>query len=133
MPITDIPALNVLRTRMQWQQERQRVLAENTANSDTPNYKPRELAQPDFDRVLAGSGPSASIAMTRTSALHISTGSDSTSFTTTTRDGYEILPAGNAVNLEDEMHKSAMNQVDFAAATSLYSKSLSLLKLAIGK
>ena len=45
----DLPGLAALRTRMQWHQERQRVLAENVANSDTPNYKPRDLVEPAFD------------------------------------------------------------------------------------
>ena len=49
MSINDIPGLAVLRTRMQWHQERQRVLAENVANSDTPNFKPRDLVEPKFD------------------------------------------------------------------------------------
>ena len=38
-----------------------------------------------------------------------------------------------SVNLEEEMTKSANNQMDYAAVTSLYSKSLHLLKTAIGK
>ena len=49
MSMNDIPGLAVLRTRMQWHQERQRVLAENVANSDTPNFKPRDLVEPKFD------------------------------------------------------------------------------------
>ena len=48
MPITDIPILSMLRERMEWHQERQRVLAENVANADTPNYRARDLAPPDF-------------------------------------------------------------------------------------
>jgi flagellar basal-body rod protein FlgB len=35
MPISDIPILSMLRTRMRWRQERQRLLAENVANADT--------------------------------------------------------------------------------------------------
>ena len=50
MPITDIPILSMLRTRMEWHQERQRVLAENVANADTPNYRPRDLAPPNSSR-----------------------------------------------------------------------------------
>ena len=42
-------------------------------------------------------------------------------------------PAGNAVNLEEQMLKVSANQMDYAAATSLYSRSLGLLKTAIGK
>ena len=40
---------------------------------------------------------------------------------------------GNAVSLEDEMLKVASNQMDFQAATSLYNKSLGLIKIAVGK
>ena len=46
---------------------------------------------------------------------------------------YEVRPAGNAVNLEDEMIKVAANQMDHQAAISLYSRSMGLLKTAIGK
>ena len=56
MSISDLPMLSALRTRMQWHQERQRVLAENVANSDTPNFKPRDLVEPKFD-ASGASGP----------------------------------------------------------------------------
>ena len=49
MSISDLPVLSVLRTKMQWHQERQRVLSENVSNSDTPNFKPRDLVAPKFD------------------------------------------------------------------------------------
>ena len=38
-----------------------------------------------------------------------------------------------AVSLEDEMLKVAANQMDYAAVTQLYSKSLQVIKIAIGK
>ena len=43
MAITDIPIFSMLRTRMQWHQERQRVLAENVANADTPKLPRRAI------------------------------------------------------------------------------------------
>jgi len=36
VPISDIPIFSMLRTKMHWHQERQRLLAENVANADTP-------------------------------------------------------------------------------------------------
>ena len=54
MAISDIPLFSMLRTRMQWHQERQRILAENVANADTPQFQPRDLAPPQFDRAPAG-------------------------------------------------------------------------------
>ena len=49
MAINDLPILSALRTKMQWHQERQRVLAENVSNADTPNFRPRDLVEPKFD------------------------------------------------------------------------------------
>ena len=46
---------------------------------------------------------------------------------------YEVRPAGNAVNLEDEMMKVAGNQMDYQAAISLYSRSMGLFRTALGK
>lgn len=135
MPITDLPMLSALRTRMQWHQERQRVLAENISHSDTPNFKPRDLVEPKFDSSGSGSvtGAMPSLAMARTSAGHIQAAGVSESFNANNRVGYETRPAGNAVNLEDEMLKVSANQMDYAAVTSLYSRSLGLIKTAIGK
>jgi flagellar basal-body rod protein FlgB len=135
MAITDLPMLSALRTKMQWHQERQRVLAENISNSDTPNFKPRDLVEPKFDSSGTGpvSGTMPSLAMARTSAGHIQGAGVSDNFNMHNRGGYTTRPAGNAVNLEDEMLKVSANQMDYAAATSLYTRSLGLLKTAIGK
>ncbi|MGA7806890.1 flagellar basal body rod protein FlgB [Bradyrhizobium sp.] len=134
MSISDIPTLSMLRTTMQWHQERQKVLSENVANSDTPNFKPRDLVEPKFDSTGAPAGTMGTLAMTLTSAGHITpSGGGTDAFDQNKRAGFQTRPAGNAVNLEDEMTKSANNQMDYQAVTGLYSKSLQLLKTAIGK
>ena len=133
MSINDLPVLSALRTKMQWHQERQRVLSENVSNSDTPNFRPRELVEPKFDKNGATTGSMGTLAMTITSASHMTASGAASSFDQNKNAGFETRPAGNAVNLEEEMMKSANNQMDYAAVTSLYSKSLHLLKTAIGK
>jgi flagellar basal-body rod protein FlgB len=133
MSINDLPTLAVLRTKMQWHQERQRVLSENVSNSDTPNFKPRDLVEPKFDASGAATGTMGSLAMMRTSTGHIVSSGATDAFDQNRKAGFETRPAGNAVNLEDEMLKVSANQMDYAAVTSLYSKSMQLLKIAIGK
>ena len=133
MSINDLPVLSALRTKMQWHQERQRVLAENVSNSDTPNFRPRELVEPKFDKAGAVTGAIGPLALATTSAAHMTPSGAQSSFDQNKNAGFMTRPAGNAVNLEEEMMKSAANQMDYAAATSLYSKSLHLLKTAIGK
>jgi flagellar basal-body rod protein FlgB len=129
MPISDMPILQLLRTRMEWHQERQKVLSENVANVDTPNYRPRDLVPPDFNHMLAA----PAVTLVRTEPGHIGSSGDADGFTSAQSGRYEVRPAGNAVSLEDEMMKVAANQMDYQAVTSLYSRSLGLLRIALGK
>jgi flagellar basal-body rod protein FlgB len=122
----------MLRTRMQWHQVRQQVLAENVANADTPNYRARDLAPLDFSRELQ----TASLGLAGTNPNHIAStsgGGSGSQFESDATARYEIRPRGNSVSHEDEMMKVAGNQMDYEAVTSLYTHSLALIKLAIGK
>ena len=134
MAINELPILSALRTKMQWHQERQRVLAENISNSSTPNFRPRDLVEPQFDGKGASVGGSTTLTMMRTSGSHLGSSEPGPNFKHDGgRSGFQTRPAGNAVNLEDQMLKVSANQMDYAAATSLYSRSLGLIKTAIGK
>jgi flagellar basal-body rod protein FlgB len=62
-----------------------------------------------------------------------SAGGSATGFQTGQSRGFESRPSGSTVVLEDEMMKVAANQMDYQAASSLYTKSLGLIKIAIGK
>jgi flagellar basal-body rod protein FlgB len=128
MPISDIPILSMLRTRMQWHQERQHILAENVANADTPSYRARDLAPPNFEHALTA----ASLTLVRTDPGHVG-GSGGSPFADDGDRHYEVRPRGNAVSHEDEMLKLAGNQMDYDAVASLYTHSLALIKTAVGK
>jgi flagellar basal-body rod protein FlgB len=137
LAITDLPLFSMLRSRMQWHQERQRILAQNVANADTRNYRPQDLAPLKFEpskvAMAATTGPAGGL--TRTDAGHFNAAASlsGSRFQAAFGGTVETRPSGNAVNLEDEMIKVAANQRDFQAATTLYTKSLGLLKAAIGK
>ena len=89
MSINDLPALSVLRTKMQWHQERQRVLSENVSNSDTPNFKPRDLVEPKFDNTGASAtGSVGALPMARTSTDHISASGAEPTFDQNRRVGF---------------------------------------------
>jgi flagellar basal-body rod protein FlgB len=134
MAITDIPILNMLRTRLDWSQQRQRVLAENVANADTPNYRARDLQSLKFEPAgEAGASGVLPVSLAQTEPGHIAGAGGSGAQFRTASDHYEVGPTGNAVSLEDEMMKVAANQMDFQAVTALYTRSLNLLKTALGK
>jgi flagellar basal-body rod protein FlgB len=130
MPISDIPMLSMLRTKMHWHQERQQLLAQNVANSDSPSYRPVDLAPME----TSNHPKLPPLALRQTDPAHVGGALDSAAtFGVDPHGGYEIRPAGNAVNLEDEMMKVAANQMDYETATTLYTHSLTLIKTALGK
>jgi flagellar basal-body rod protein FlgB len=144
MTTSDVPLFSMLRTRMRWHQDRQKLLAENVANADTPRYRARDLRAPDFASMVRGGGAAASSTgvaggagsgpMQVTNARHISVGSTQGSNFEVRRDsGVRSTPDGNRVNLEDEMLKVAQNQMDYQAVTGLYQRSLGLIRTALGK
>jgi flagellar basal-body rod protein FlgB len=130
MPIADIPIFSMLRTKLQWHQERQRLVAENVANADMPEFKPSDLAAPKFGVEASAVAP---VALVRTSPAHLASADDAASFELQHGGSFDVVPTGNAVTLEDEMMKVAANQMDFQAATALYTRGLGLIKTAIGR
>ena len=135
MPISEIPILSMLRTRLEWAQARQRVLADNVANADTPNFRPRDLVAPKFaapTEIAPTSVPG--VTLVRTEPGHLGGfGIGDAVFRSTDANDYNVQPTGNGVNLEQEMMKVAANQMDYQTVTALYAHSLNLIKIALGK
>jgi flagellar basal-body rod protein FlgB len=134
MAISGIPIFSMLRTRMQWHQERQRLLSENVANADTPRFRPNDLAPLKLDQPQPQTP--APVTLVRTSDAHVAgigLGS-AAQFATSGKEGpFEVRPMGNGVTLEDQMLKVAANQMDYQAASALYTRSLALIKTALGR
>ena len=133
MAVTDLPIFSALRDRMAWHQTRQTLLAENIANAETPGYRGRDLAPFSIDD---GTRPASavSVATRTTNARHFSVaGSGAISSGARPLNSFEVTPEGNGVTLEDEMMKLSTNQMDYQAATTLYTRSMRLLKIALGR
>jgi flagellar basal-body rod protein FlgB len=130
--IGDMPLLAAIKSRMQYHQSRQKMLAENVANADSPGYRPRDLKPFDIMMAAQQGNNTGSTSPARTNTGHIGGGSQG-SLGSRRSTVFEATPSGNAVNLEDEMMRMAQNNSDYQMATTLYSKSLSYLRIAIGK
>ncbi|WP_415716146.1 flagellar basal body rod protein FlgB [Roseibium sp.] len=132
MALTDLPMFQALKSKMQWHQTRQAVLAENIANADTPDYQAREVKEFSFEDHLKRQGYGLSTHVTKVG--HIS-GSISGSAKAKIEevDSFEVTPSGNSVNLEEQMMKITENQMDFQAATTLYTKGLGIVRTALSR
>ena len=132
MAVTDLPLFSMLKTRMRWLEERQKLLAENVANANTPNYRARDLKQLDFRTELEASLSSQpNLAVTQPG--HIGGATGARSFDQNPAGGFETTPSQNSVVLEDEMMKVAQTQLDHQTAISLYQRSIGMIKTALGK
>ena len=138
MGMGDVSLLSALKSKMFWHESRQRLLAENVANADTPGYRVRDLNKPDFAQMASAASMGSSKMMPTAATTHaghipMSMTSLKSPMMSGTETSYEITPQGNEVVLEEEMMKVTSNQLDYQAAASLYSKTLGLFRTAIGR
>lgn len=134
MDINKIPLFASITKRMHWLNQRQKVLAENVANANTPGYKIKELKEPSFRDVMRINNK---VRMSATNAAHISpTGGNSFAGDFTVRKSdksYDSSPNGNDVVLEQQLMKVAETRLDYKTMTNLYRKHIGMLRMALGK
>jgi flagellar basal-body rod protein FlgB len=134
MAFANLSLFTALTEKMRWHQTRQGLLAENVANAETPGYRGRDLKAYGFEEHMRSVSSSATLSTATTNARHIvGTASSASSFGPRGMQAFEITPEGNGVTLEDEMMKVASNQMDYQAVTTLYSRSMRLLRTALGR
>jgi flagellar basal-body rod protein FlgB len=141
--IHDLTTFAALKERMRFLQTRQKLLAQNIANADTPGFRPKDIRQLGVDPASRGSdetrhlsfgvaAPGATYGLTRTNPMHIAPSGDSAAYVEKGAS-YETRPSGNAVDLENEMLKVSQNQIDFQTAANIYQRGLATLKIALGR
>ncbi|WP_296597365.1 flagellar basal body rod protein FlgB [Phenylobacterium sp.] len=141
MDLGQIPLFAMLRNRMGYLSERQKVIAENVANTDTARFVPNDLKPFSFDATMqaqkmaqAGGGAAT---MAATQAGHMTPPNErktlGSQFKTKRSPDSETTLNGNAVVLEEEMIKMSEARMDYDAAISFYQKSMNILRMAARK
>ncbi len=138
----NIKLFSAIYEKMHWQEQRQKVIAQNIANADTVGYVPKDIEPIDFKDLLASSTSKISmnngqsqLGLVTTNNHHIDTNGRITS------DGsfraekqyktYETAPAGNGVILEEQLLKANEIAMDHKFVSSIYKKNLNMLRTAI--
>jgi flagellar basal-body rod protein FlgB len=131
MDLDQIPLLAMIKGKLGYDTARQRTIAQNVANADTPGYAPSDLDAFTFKQAMAGPSALAPVAAARTDAAHISPPKAApTIWKSHDAPDSEARLDGNQVVLEEQMMKMTEARMDYDAAVSLYQQSLGLLKLA---
>ena len=133
MNLADIPLFSMLKGRLGYLSERQKVIAQNVANTDTARYVSEDLKPYSFDARVQMQRANQAGGMAVTQPGHIAPRNDRSrlgGIKTVKAPGSETTLNGNAVVLEEEMIKMAESRMNYDAAISFYQKSMGLLRLA---
>ncbi len=141
MTTENIALFKGMGAKMQYLNHRQRIIAQNIANADTPGYKPHDLTEVDFGSVVKrvekssgnSSAPSKSLAMATSESGHMVNSGQQVTKDQKQRESYEVAPAGNAVIMEEQMVKSQETVMDYSLMTNLYKKNVGLIMTSLGK
>lgn len=135
MELTNLPMFGIMRGRLSWLNQRKEVLAQNIANSDTPDFGAKDIQKFDARREISKT-PNFRVNVALTDPQHLKGRSSAGSGVfkeNVERRPYETAPAGNAVILEEQMVKINETAVNHELVTSLYRKHLGMIKMAIGR
>ncbi len=134
MDISGIPLFAMLRQRLGYLGERQRVIAQNVANADTPGYAPRDLKAFAFSAQLQSQAGLAMMQPAQTAPAHMPGSArrmgGASAFRSTVGADSETTLDGNAVVIEDQMIKMNQSRMEYDAAIGFYQKSMTLLRMA---
>jgi flagellar basal-body rod protein FlgB len=142
MDVQNIPLFSLLKDRLGYLNRRQQLIAENVANSDTPDFMARDLKP---FKLQDGNPSAANLKLTdegfaittsagpvQTNARHLpgmrvlsSTGGKPMNYKDT-----EVSLDGNKVVLEEQMMKLTDTRANYDAAMGFYQKSLGMLRSA---
>lgn len=108
--------------QMRYLAERDKVIAGNIQNSDTPRYLPRDLYK---------SGPESDVAFTKTNNAHFGIDTGEGGFFVRQSEIKELKPNGNGVNLDTELNKKSENSIYVSETVNVYNKAKAMMNTAI--
>ena len=133
MDLADIPLFSMLKGRLGYLSQREKIISENVANADTPGYRPNDLKAFSFaSQVKAATSGAGVQAVTQPGHMQAPNARRSLSGMKPIKtNDSETTMDGNAVVLEEEMMKMTDARMNYDAAIGFYQKSLGMLRTAI--
>ena len=128
MTLSDIPLFDMMKSKLGYVSQRERLISQNVANANTPGYTPKDLKV--FTIPEAG-GALAMVQPARTDSAHLSASSETTGeWKTITSADSETKLDGNKVSVQDEMAKLTASRMDYEMVIGFYEKSIQMYRMA---
>lgn len=135
MDTTNIPSFQMFSRAMEYNAQRQNVIAQNVANADTPKYKARDLEEADFSSAMRRAKPGLAMRGADAGVSIIAKPAKSHGIydAREERNPREVSPNGNSVVMEDQVFKMKKTVFNYKMAADLYKKQITLYNTALGK
>jgi flagellar basal-body rod protein FlgB len=132
MDLNSLKLFKMALTRMDWAAQRQKVLAQNISNADTPHYRPKDVKQVDFKSILSNQFM-AQVPVARTNPAHMkATFAEPDHFrSVSTRKTFEEAPDGNQVVVEEQMQKVGDTRAAYDTAVTIMQANMKMLSMAL--
>lgn len=142
MRLDELTLFNTLGGAMRYHAERAKVLAQNVANAQTPDFVPRDIADGDVGAAIGGSSASfvraashagdAGAGMVQTHAGHLAgPAAPVARYEASLSPDSETTLNGNGVVIEEQMMKINETRLAYDTAVGLYNKSVALMRMAM--
>lgn len=133
MTLENIGLLKAIGSKMNYLNQRQRVIAQNVANADTPGYQPMDLKPVDFSTVLKDVTNQSGVKLQTTNGRHLPNANDIRDPREgEQRETYEVAPAGNAVIMEEQLVNAGATVGEYNLMTNLLQRNVGLIQIALG-
>ena len=131
MDMSELSIVNLTRNKLNYLSERQKVIAANVANVNTPGYVAKDVEEPDF-AAMVKSSRSQQMQMTVTDPKHMMTApiQGGTYKVYTPRPDTALTIDGNGVSIEDQLNEASKVKSEHEKVLTIYNKYKSLLQTA---
>ena len=130
MNINNLKLFHLMQQNMEWASYRQRTIAQNIANADTPDYVASDVKALDFKKILRQVDNNSVMSLTNPSHLMPALGGGYFGGIKS-KNPFEVVPSGNKVVLEDEALKSAQTKDMNDLTMQLYKKFNGMFRMAV--
>lgn len=131
MDFNNSSVMQLAKTKMAYNMQRQTVLGQNIANIDTPGYDAVDLKQPNFANMAEAEASRLDLRATSPKHMPGINPYNGPFRSEKERNTFETTPVGNNVVLEEQMAKINEVGLEYQMATSIYRKMNTLFKTAV--
>jgi len=134
MDMSGLSIVNITKNKLDYLSERQKVIATNIANADTPGYLAQDVQEPDFASQVKES-LSHRLPMTVTNSKHMASApvQGGAYRLYTPQPDTALTIDGNGVNIEDQLNEASKVRAEHERALTIYNKYKAMLKTAATK